>query len=427
MANESGPRNGGSSTGGLISWCFYDWANSAFSAVIVTFVFATYFSKGIAETEAIGTSQWGYAMSLSALCLALLAPVMGAIADNAGQRKPWIWVFTIVCAIGTSLLWYGRPEPSSVLFVLLAVGVANLAFEGGMVFYNAMLADLAPRDKLGRWSGWGWGFGYVGGVACLLVALLAFVQTETPLFGLDKDAAEHVRAVGPLVGVWLLLFSLPLLLITPDTPATGMKAGAAVRKGIGDLIATLKKVREYRDIAWFLLARMIYIDGLNTLFAFGGIYAAGTFKMELAEVIQFGIAMNVTAGLGAIALAWVDDWIGPKRTIQISLLALTTLGTILLIVESATHFWIFGLILGAFVGPTQAASRSYMAHIAPAELRTEMFGLYAFSGKATAFLGPFLVGTLTILSDSQRIGMTPIIVLMGLGMLLMLKVPDARR
>ncbi|MCP5367773.1 MAG: MFS transporter [Hyphomicrobiales bacterium] len=427
MAAGSASPQGRSNRAGLVAWCFYDWANSAFAAVIVTFVFATYFSKGVAATEEAGTTQWGYAMSLSALVLALMAPFMGAIADNSGRRKPWIWVFTLVCAAGTAALWFARPDPSSALLALVAVGIANLAFEGGVVFYNAMLADLAPRDSMGRWSGWGWGFGYVGGVACLLLALFGFVQTDTPLFGLDKAAAEHVRATGPLVAVWLLVFALPMLLVTPDRPATGMPAGAAVRKGMTDLVATLKKVREYRDIAWFLLARMIYIDGLNTLFAFGGIYAAGTFKMELAEVIQFGIAMNVTAGAGAIALAWVDDWIGPKRTILISLLGLVGLGTVLLIIESPTHFWIFGLILGAFVGPTQAASRSYMAHIAPAELRTEMFGLYAFSGKATAFLGPFLVGTLTLVSGSQRIGMSPIIVLMAVGMVLMLRVPDVRR
>jgi UMF1 family MFS transporter len=294
------------------------------------------------------------------------------------------------------------------------------------VFYNAMLPDLAPEDRLGRLSGWSWGLGYAGGLACLVLALLAFVQAEPPLLGLSTESAEHVRITGPLVGIWLLVFSLPLFFWTPDRQSMGLPAAVAVRRGLVQLRATLFHLGRYREIARFLIARMIYTDGLNTLFAFGGIYAAGTFGMSLAEVIQFGILLNVTAGVGALGFAWIDDWIGAKRTVLIALVGLTACGTAAVVAGSATAFWIAGGLLGIFVGPTQAASRSMMARMAPPDLRTEMFGLYALTGKITAYIGPFVLGTVTFWSGSQRLGMATIIVFFAIGgaLLLPLQEPD---
>ena len=417
---------GGGNRAGLVAWALYDWANSAFPTVIATFVFAAYFTKGVAPDPVTGTSWWGWAMSVSGLSVALLGPVLGAVADSGGRRKPWLAVLTALCVITTALLWYVEPDASWALSALVLVAFANFAFEMGMVFYNAMLPDLAPKEKLGRWSGWGWGTGYAGGLVCLAVALVGLVQADSPWFGLDKDAAEHVRATALLVSLWFALFSLPLFLLTPDKPAGGMSAGAAIRAGVGALVGTLKRIRDYATAARFLLAHMIYTDGLNTLFAFGGIYAAGTFGMGFEELIIFGIAMNVTAGLGAAAFAWADDRFGPKRVIMISVVGLAVLGGALLLVEGKTLFWVFGLPLGLFVGPAQAASRSMMARLAPPELRTEMFGLYAFSGKATAFLGPALLGWVTAVTASQRAGMATILVffLVGLALLWPLKDPS---
>jgi len=405
----------------------FDWANSAFPTVVTTFIFAAYFTKAVAADEITGTSQWGYTISIAALVVAVIGPVLGAIADKGGRRKPWIAVFTLLCVVASALLWLTRPDPADVPWALVFVGLATIGFEMCMVFYNAMLPDLAPKRMIGRISGWGWGLGYGGGLVCLVVALFAFVQAEAPVFGLDKEALEDVRITPVLAAAWFGVFSLPLFFATPDKAASGLDISAAVRQGIAELIATLRRIREFADIARYLLARMIYTDGLNTLFAFGGIYAAGTFGMETAEVIQFGIAINLTAGLGAASFAWVDDWIGPKRTILISLAALIVLGTVLLVIESKTLFWVFGLSLGLFVGPAQAASRSLMAHLAPAELRTEMFGLYAFSGKATAFLGPALFALGTDIFHSQRAGMATIVVFFVVGMILLWRVPDVRR
>ncbi|MBL6957544.1 MAG: MFS transporter [Rhodospirillales bacterium] len=412
---------------GLLAWCLYDWANSAFPTVITTFVFAAYFTKAVAADAVAGTELWGYAMSLSALCVALLSPVFGAVADHAGRRKPWIAFFTLIC-IGASMMLFGtRPQPSDILWALLWVAIANFGFETAMVFYNAMLPDIVVHSRLGRLSGWGWGLGYLGGLACLVVALVFFVQPETPLFGLDKETAQHVRATGPLVAAWMALFALPLFLWTPDTPRRDLSLAQATRRGLATLADTLRNIRQYRDIVRFLIARMIYTDGLNTLFAFGGIYAAGTFGMSFEDLIIFGIGMNVTAGLGAALFAWVDDRIGPKRTIIISVAALIVLGAIILVIQSVTLFWVVGLSLGIFVGPAQAASRSMMAHMAPPDLRTEMFGLYALSGKATAFLGPALLGFVAATFDSQRAGMATIVVFFAVGLGLLLTVPEAER
>jgi UMF1 family MFS transporter len=313
-----------------------------------------------------------------------------------------------------------------VLYTLLLVVIANVGLDMAGVFYNAMLNDLAPPERLGRLSGWAWGLGYFGGLSCLVIALFAFVQTETPLFGLAKEQAEHVRVTGPLVALWLALFSLPLFLFTPDRKAGDIPAGTAIRLGLYQLWRTVSHIRRHRTVGQFLLARMLYIDGLNTLFAFGGIYAAGTFGLELADVITFGILLNVTGGIGAFAFAWLDDLIGPKRVILIALVGLMLCGLAAVIATSVTVFWIVGGLLGLFVGPTQAASRTMMAKLAPPSQQTEMFGLYALSGKVTAFLGPLVLGTVTLWADSQRAGMATILLFFIAGFVLLatLRVPS---
>ncbi len=412
---------------GQFSWALYDWANSAFSAVIITFVYATYFTKGIAVDEVSGTAEWGWAMSASGVAIALVSPVLGAIADAGGRLKPWLLVWTAIAVVGCGLLWYGRPSPEVALMVLAIAALTNLAFEIAGVFYNAMLPEIVSKEYLGRLSGWAWGLGYAGGLVCLILVLYGFVQPEPPPFGLDPKAAEDVRISGPLVGLWLAVFSLPLFLFTPDRQSAGLPAAEAVRRGLAQLRRTFSNLRSYRAIGRFLIARMIYTDGLNTLFAFGGIYAAGTFGMALAEVIKFGILLNVTAGLGALGFAWIDDWIGAKRTILIGLVGLLACGTAAVVATSPLAFWIAGGLLGIFVGPTQAASRSLMARLAPAEVRTEMFGLYALTGKITAYIGPFLLGTVTFWTGSQRLGIATILGFFVVGGVLLLPLREPAR
>jgi UMF1 family MFS transporter len=405
---------------GLWGWRLFDWANSPFPTVIVTFVFSAYYAQAVADNPAQGASWWGAAMTVSALLIALISPPLGAIADQTGRRKPWLAGATMVAAIAAGCLWFVEPDASWLLAGALLVILANVGFEISMVFYNAMLPDLAPKEKIGRISGQAWALGYAGGLVCLAIALFLLVQTDTPPFGLDKAEAEHVRAVAILVAIWITIFSIPTFLLTPDRPATGLPMATAARNGIKQLTKTIKNIRQNNEIAKYLAARLFYVDGMNTLFAFGGVYAAGTFKMSVEEIIQFGIALNVAAGLGAWGFGFMDDKIGPKRVVLIAIVGMLCASTPLLFVEGKLMFWIFALPLGLFFGPAQTASRSLMARMSPPDASTEMFGLFALSGKATAFMGPFLVATATAISGSQRIGMATIAILLVIGGLLML-------
>ena len=425
---EAGKAAGDSKAGrrAVAAWCLYDWANSAFPTIVITFVFANYFARAVAESPAAATGQWGAAISLSGLAVALLAPVLGAVADLGGRRKPWLLVFTGLCVLAGLALWSITPGPALALRALVLVALANAAFELGQVFYNAMLPEVAPARRLGRISGWAWGLGYAGGLVCLVLCLVLLIQPEPPLFGLDGAAAEPVRATSVVAALWYLVFALPLFLFTPDRPASGVAPLQAVSRGLAQLGRTLRDLRRHGNIARFLLARMLYTDGLNTLFVFGGIYAAGSFGMDTEEILVFAILLNATAGLGAAAFGWVDDWIGAKRTILIAVTALTLFCGLILLVETKLWFYVLGAVIGIFIGPAQSASRTLMARLAPAELRTEMFGLYALSGKATAFLGPALVGWITLAADSQRLGMAIILVFFVAGLLLLLPVREPR-
>jgi len=379
----------------------------------------------VAEDETSGTAQWGYATAAAAAVIAIGGPVLGAVVDQGGRRKPYLGAFTALGVAATAGLWFVGPGGLGVLPALVLVVLATVGVELAMVFYNAMLADLAPPARIGRWSGWGWGLGYLGGLACLLVALFGFIEDPAWL-DLNREDFSHVRGTFLLTAVWLAVFSVPLFILTPDRPTLGKSLRRAVADGLRQLAGSLARVRAYATIVRFLIARMLFVDGLATLFAFGGVYAAGTFDMDERQVLLFGIALNATAGAGAFAFGWFDDRVGSRATMLVALLGLIITGSALLLVTDPLWFWVFGMTLGVFVGPAQAASRSYLARAVPAELRTEMFGLFALSGKATAFLGPLLVGWITVLASSQRVGMVTIIVFFAAGAALLLTVPEQR-
>lgn len=413
-----------SSTFNLFCWALYDWANSAFAAVIQTFVFAAYFVNSVAPNETTGSAAWGTVTGLSALVVALVSPFLGAIADHCGARKAWLGTFTLLCIIPTALMWFIKPSPEYYWEALWYVGIGAIGAEGAYIFYNSMLPELAAPSQVGRWSGWGWGMGYAGGMAALLIALFAFISTDHSWFSLDSATAEPVRATFILTAVWYALFSLPLFIFIPDSPPTGKSFKTAAVDGMHQLWSTLRHISKYKIIVRFLLAKMLYIDGLATLFAFGGIYAATVFGMAQQEVLQFGIAMNVTAGLGAALFATLDDKIGSKKVILYSLVGLIIPGTMALFVTAKWHFWVLGLLMCVFVGPVQSSSRALMARIAPAHMRREMFGFYMLSGKATAFFGPLMYGWVAYLAGSLRWGMSTIILLFIAGGLIILTLPS---
>jgi len=432
MANDSSRRPSSQPVGPMrqFAWSLYDWANSPFVAVIVTFVISAYFIEAVAPgglpkaeqaaAKAAATADWLFMQGLAAAVVAVLAPVLGAIADRGGRRKPWLLLLSVIVAVCSFLLWWVKPEAGDGLLLLWLIAIAVIAFEMSMVFYNAMLPGLVREDFLGRLSGWAWALGYAGGLACLVLVLYGFIQTEAPPFGLEKAGAEHVRIAGPIVGIWMLVFALPLFLFVPDRASSGIPIGQAVREGLSQLKGTIVEVGKYREVVKFLLARLLFMDGINTLFIFGGPFAAAAFGMSVAEVAFFGILLNVTAGIGAFFFGWVDDKLGAKLTVLIGVFGICIVGVPLLLIETKLWFYILGSCIGLFFGPVQSASRSLMARMAPPGMETEMFGLFAFSGKATAFLGPLIAAFVINQTGSQHWGIATVLPFIFLGGILLI-------
>ena len=404
-------------------WSLYDFANSSFTTLIVTFIYAAYFTKAIAENEIIGTALWSRAVSLTALFVAFASPIMGAIADKSNLRKTFLVFMTYICVFGSIMLYFAMP--GEVMKALTWFVIANIGFELGGVFYNAYLPEIAPENKIGRVSGYGWSFGYVGGLLCLVMAMIGFVNPETPWFGFTKEAGENIRATNILVAVWFSIFSLPMILtLKTKTKEKFTKSEFNILSVINKLVHTFKKIKKYKQVLKFLIARMIYNDGLVTIFAFGGIYAAGTFGFSFEEIMIFGIVLNVTAGIGAFIFGFMDDKLGGKITIQITLIALIFAGLLAIFAQSKLYFWIAGILVGIFSGPNQAASRSLMGRFTPSSKENEFYGFFAFSGKMTAFIGPLFLGILTELFDSQRAGVSIVVVLFILGLFLLRSVNE---
>ena len=409
----------------LASWAMFDWANSAFATLVVTFVYSTYFTTAIAADEVTGTAQWSRAIGLSGILVAVLAPPLGALADRSGRLLTCLGVCTLVCCVASAGLTGVHPDwVWAGLIALSLFVVANVAFELSTVFYNAFLPGLVPAERVGRLSGWAWGLGYAGGLLSLVLAL-AVLAREQPLFGISTEAGFNYRAVCLLAAGWFALFSLPLFMFAPRQPSgsgpTSPRTGA-----YRELSRTFGRLRHYPDVTRLLAARLLYNDGLITIFAFGGIYAAGTFGMSLPEVIQFGIALNIAAGIGAGVFGVVDDRVGGKRTILVTLVALTVFSLLAVWAPSVGWLWLAGLSLGLFVGPNQSASRTLMSRFVPERHSAAFFGLFAFSGKITTFAGPLLLGIVTEATGSQRLGVATVVGFFVLGGVLLLTVDERR-
>ena len=410
-----------------LAWCMYDWANSAFTTLVVTFIYSTYFTRAMAPNEVLGTAWWSRAVSLTSLVVVILSPVLGALADRGGLRRALLALTTAVAVAATAALTFVAPGRQDAALLALALFVAaNVGFELGTVFYNAYLPDIVSPERIGRVSGYGWALGYAGGLVALVLALVGFVRPETPWFGMSTAAGFNIRATNLLVAAWFALFSLPLLLLVPGGAPRAGRRGVDLRGTFAELWRTFHAVRRFRDGARLLVARLFYNDGLSTVFAFGGIYAAGTFGMSFSEILVFGIALNVTAGLGAWAFGFVDDRIGGRRTILISLVALIAAAVAAVLAPTRAWLWGAGIAIGIFAGPNQAASRSLMGRFTPRDRESEFFGFFAFSGKLASFFGPLLLGAMTQATGSQRYGVATVIAFFLLGGWLLLGVDERR-
>jgi MFS transporter, UMF1 family len=437
----------------VISWIFFDWAAQPYFTLITTFVFAPYFVTHVASDAASGQSLWGFATAAAGLLIALLSPVLGAIADASGRRKPWIAAFGAMLVVGSSLMWFGRPgDPSAIPPLLLAYGLATIGAEFATVFNNAMMPTLVPPDQIGRLSGTGWATGYVGGILSLILVLgFLAASPETgrtlfgfmPLFGLDPVTHQGDRISGPLTGIWFIVFVLPMFLLTPDYPAK-RPIGDAVREGLTGLKQTLAELPKQKSLAAFLLANMIYTDALVSLFAFGGIYAAGTFGWNTIQIGTFGIILAIAGTFGAWFGGKLDDKLGPKRVIAGSMLILLFAVVAILLVDkdrilfimvappapggalfaapAERAYLLLGCLIGAAGGPLQAASRTLLIRMAPKDRIAQYFGLFALTGKVTSFVGPLLIGAITAVTASQKAGMAVLVLFFVAGLLLLARV-----
>ena len=423
MSSTAGSANGSAPPAGVrgaasrlevASWALYDFGSSAFNTIIVTFVFGRFFADAIATDYDTGTVLWGRAINISALVVALLMPVLGAIADFGGRKKTFLVAFASLSILCTALL-FAAGRPGAAALTLLVFVLANIGFEAANVFYNAFLPEVATPATIGRISGTGFFVGYIGGLLSLALAL-GMIRSWLP-----QDGFVNVRATTLLVAGWFLVFCLPLFLFVRErTPRRSASALTYVRTGFVRLGGTLRHLRDYREAARLIIARMIYNDGLVTVIAMASIYAGAVLGMELEAVLVMAIALNVAAGLGAFGFGFVDDRIGGRNTIAITLVVLIAAGLIGVLSRSVAGFWVAAMLIGLMMGPNQSASRSLLSKLVPEQKHAEFFGLFAFSGKLSSLLGPLFYTTIVQATGDHRLAMASIISFFVAGLAIVL-------
>lgn len=433
-------------------WWFFDFASQPYNTLLLTFIFAPYMKELLGDGTA-AQAAWGYGIGAAGFIIAILAPVLGAIADRAGGRMRFIWVFSALYVLGAWGLWQAVPGEFSLLFVMVCFGIGLVGMEFATIFTNAMLPGLGTREEIGRISGSGWAFGYVGGVLAL-VLMLALLQEDpdtgrtmvglTPIFGLDAAAREGTRAVGPFTAIWYAVFMIPFFLwVREPKQDTRLSIRQAVGSALPELRQTLRHLPGHRSLFAYLGSSMFYRDALNGMYAFGGIYAAGVLGWSIVDVGIFGILAAVTGAIFAWLGGKADTRFGPKPVIVVCVLVLTGVAVSVVFVSRVSVFglpvapdsalpdivfYVLGATIGAAGGALQSASRTMMVRQARPGHMTEAFGLYALAGKATSFLAPFLIGVTTDISGSQQAGITPLIALFLVGLILLLWVkPDGER
>ena len=431
-------------------WFFFDWASQPYNTLLITFIFAPYITELLGDGTA-AQSAWGFGIGAAGIVIALLAPVLGALADTGGNRLRWIWLFSVMYVVGAAGLWFAAPGDYNLVLILTFFAIGMIGMEFATTFTNSMLPDLGPPEQIGRISGNGWAFGYLGGLVALVIMLLFFAENSAtgrtligmePVLGLNPEAREGTRFVGPLTAIWFILFMIPFFLFVRD-PKSATAPKGAVKKALTDLKSTLWHLPQDRSLFAYLGSAMFYRDALNGMYAFGGIYAAGVLGWSVQNVGIFGIIAIITGAIAAWLGGMADSRFGPKPVIVSCILALTAMAVAIVLIsrdamfgvplpEGSTlpdiAFYIIGAVIGAAGGVIQSASRTMMVRQANPARMTEAFGLYALSGKATSFLAPLLIGVTTYATGSQQLGVSPVIGLFLIGLVLLVWVnPNGRR
>ena len=435
-------------------WYFFDWASQPYNTLILTFIFGPYFTSTLSANlidsgltaEAAGAqaqAYWGWGLAITGILIAILAPVLGAIADNSGRKMPWIWLFSAMYFVGSAALWWTAPQDFSVLWALTFFGIGLIGMEFATIFTNSYLPDLHDDPaELGRISGSGWAFGYVGGLITLVIMLLLFQATGSgktmagisPLFGLDPATKADTRIVGPMSAIWYAVFMVPFFIYSRDTRKTGVSK-LVLSDAIRSLGRTLRGLPNHPSLMAYLGSSMFYRDGLNGLYTFGGIYAVGVLGWSVTEVGIFGIVAIISGAVFSWISGRVDRRVG---TMPVIVFCVITLAFVSLLIVSITPqsimfipisegsslpdvtFFIAGAVIGAAGGALQASSRNMMTRQANPERMTEAFGLYALSGKATSFLAPALIALASQITGSQRLGVSPVVGLFIIGLILLI-------
>ena len=422
--------------------------------MLLTFIFGPYFAQtaaaslmahGMAEGAARAQAQawWGCGLTAAGLCIAILAPILGAVADSTGRRLPWVWLFSALYVIGSGALWWTAPQDFSMLWALAFFGLGLIGAEFAAIFTNSYLPDLHPdKAERGRISGSGWAFGYVGGVVALIAMLALFQSGENgrtmagfaPLFGLDPDTGADTRIVGPFTALWFAVFMVPFFLYTRDIP-NRKAARFRVSTALTDLMNTLRNLPRTPSLLAYLGSSMFYRDALNGMYTFGGIYALGVLNWSIIDIGIFGILAAISGAVFCWVGGRVDRRIGPMPVIvSCCVILILTAGLIMSLTPTSIlgislpkgsalpdiAFYIAGALIGAAGGALQSSSRNMMTHQANPARMTEAFGLYALSGKATSFIAPALIAVVSDVTGSQRLGILPIAGLFILGLVLLL-------
>lgn len=449
---------------GQFSWALFEWARNPYYIMIVIYIFGPYFSNRVIGDPVRGQEIWGYINGFAGFATALMAPFLGAIADKVGRRKPWIGVFVALMVPAILLLWTAKPGDGDVGIVIVAVAlaVAGVGFAFTEVFHNAMLPSIVPYPRLGALSGLGLSLGNGGALIIMLVMFYAFALPAAGLFdwawlpdevmfGLDVEMHEHDRIAAPITAVWLVVFALPLFFFTPDQAGSGITAKEAVRQGMRDVVGTLTRLRDYKNIAIYLTARMLFNDGKVAIMTFYMIYASGIFDWGGAERLLVGIGLTVFAIGGGLIGGWLDDAFGSRRAILFTIggnvvalvaaVSITPTTIFFIEIEGASEpLWdtaffntlpevayvLVSILFALFITSAYANSRTMLARIAPESEMTKFFGLYALSGQVTVFIAPILVAFFTGYFESQRVGFASILLLLGAGLLVMFFVKEER-
>ncbi len=422
-------------------WFFFDWASQPYNTLLITFIFAPYINEIIgdgSEAQAI----WGFTVGAAGIAIAFMAPILGAVADTFGNRLRWVLVFSVFYVLGAAGLWWAVPVDYNLTLVLLCFALGLMGMEFATIFTNSILPDLGTREEIGRISGKGWAFGYLGGLVSLILMLGFFAESAAtgttmlggaPLFGLDPETREGTRFVGPFTAIWYVIFILPFFLWVRDPKPVAPPRGA-LGTALGGLVATLMDLPKNPSLLAYLGSSMFYRDALNGMYFFGGIYAAGVLEWSVIDTGTFGIIAIVSGALFAWLGGYADDVFGPKPVIKLCITLLTLCAiSIVFISRDAVFgmevapgsrlpdiaFYVIGAIIGGTGGVLQSASRTMMVRQAHPERMTEAFGLYALAGKATSFIAPLTIGIVTAISGSQQVGISPLIILFLIGAILL--------